>query len=190
MRKNIFGAFLFWLLTQLSPFGTHAQFSLDVNDGKWRGKFNMVMGTNTFRGYTVGFMYGACKKNNNYSAFIQLNSEVGQNTAGFIAPVYYNDKLYEFGLLYGRSYQHQRLLLEVDLGPAFTIYKDKEVGYSSGYLSTAFSESRTVNSLGLHIKARMELFVSKGFALGLQGGTNLNNAFINSFGGLQFSAYF
>lgn len=190
MKNGSFLAIIMWIFFQLLSSESNAQFSLDMNDGKWRGRFNMVMGTNTFRGYTVGFMYGACKKNNNYSAFIQLNSEVGQNASGFIGPVFYNDKLYEFGLVYGRSYQLQRLHLEVDLGPAFTIYKDKEVGYSSGYLSTATSESRTVNSLGLHIKAQLELFVSKGFTIGLQGGINLNNAFINSFGGLQFSTFF
>jgi hypothetical protein len=172
------------------PNDSDAQFTHDFNDGELRGKYSILIGTNTFAGYTLGMEYSLGVKHNNFTAGILMHSEVGKNTSGFITPVFYNDKFYEFNLMYGRSFQKNRLFFGVDLGPSFFIYKDKSLGTSSGYLTTNESTSETQKSIGLHVKSSLDLFVSRNSSLGIQLGVNLNSYQLMVYSALRYSVLF
>lgn len=80
-----------------------------------------------------------------------MQTQVGNIAKGFIIPEFYNDKYYDVAVLYGRLFQFNRLLIEVDAGGNYYLYKDKwlEQVQSTGYIQLDHYKTVTTSYKGI-----------------------------------------
>lgn len=155
---------------------------IDFSNGKVRWFNGFSGGTSTLQGYTFALEGGAIWKKNDFQLVFNYQSEIGNNAGGFILPtVFYNDKIKELAIEYGRHFQANRLLFHLNIGPSIVWYKNKSLGHSSGYLSLNYASSKSYVSAGLSVQTKIEFFISQrvAFNLKIHGNVNPN---INSAG--------
>lgn len=177
--------FLLFVL-MLNGFNCSSQIKQVFSDNELKSYYGISSGYSSIGAYCVAMEYTITKKHNCFSAVLQYNSQVGNAKMGFLTPVFYNDKFYEFALLYGRSYQKNRILLEADLGPVGYVYNKKAIGYSSGYISSYYPIKKSYSGIGLFIQGSLNFMLSKKFFFGIKTNLNLNDVHINGTVQMQF----
>jgi|APGre2960657404_1045060.scaffolds.fasta_scaffold53375_2 hypothetical protein len=173
-------------LMMLNVINCSSQLNPVFSDNELKGYYGISSGYSSIGAYCVGMKYTITKKHNCFSAILQYNSQVGNIKMGFLTPVFYNDKFYEFALVYGRSYQNGILLLEADLGPSGFVNIQKSIAYSSGYISSYYPIKKSYSGIGLFTQGSINLMVSKRFLIGIKTNLNLNDVHINGTVQIQF----